>query len=147
MVFGNITGNASDPISIVFYELTVSSVERQHPTEIQGTHNSDFTATVGVDNLETNTTAPYIITIGFLVATLLVCEVVSLTAIAIILRRSKAKINAALESHRAEGTSLVRNEPMYEDVTGPLPSVSVINTQNNVAYGHTKTTTLKDSQL
>ena len=28
---------------------------------------------------------------------------------------------------------------MYEDVTGPSPSVSAINTQDNVAYGHTKT--------
>ena len=146
LVCGNVTGDASDPISIVFYELTVTSVERQHPTEIQSMHNSDSTATVGVDNSETNTAAPYIITIGFLIATLLVCEVVSITAIAIILRRSKAKINVALESHRAEGTTQVREEPMYEDVTGPLPSVSVINTQDNVAYGHTKTTTLKDSQ-
>ena len=140
VVCGNVTGNASDPISILFYELTVTSVERQQPTEIQGTYNSDFTATVGVDNLETNTAAPYIITIGFLIATLLVCVVVSITAIAIILR-SKAKINAALESHRAEGTAGVRDEPMYEDVTGPLPLVSVINTQDNVAYGHTRTTT------
>ena len=122
MVCGNVTGNPSDPISIVFYELT---------------HNS-----------ETNTAVPYIIIIGFLIATLLVCEVVSITAIAIILRRSKAKINAALESHAAAETThcQVRDEPMYEDVTGPLPSVSVINTQDSVAYGHTKTTTLKDSQ-
>ena len=32
-------------------------------------------------------------------------------------------------------------ESMYEDVTGPLPPVGVINTQDNVAYGHTKAPT------
>ena len=89
--------------------------------------------------------------VGLIVTTVTVLALtsialVSITAIAIILRRSKAKMNAAIESHRAEGTSRVRDEPMYEDVTGPLPSVSVINTQDNVAYGHTKKTTLKDSQ-
>ena len=38
-----------------------------------------------------------------------------------------------------EGT--IHNEPMYEDVVGPLPSVNVINTQANVAYGHAQTIT------
>ena len=33
-------------------------------------------------------------------------------------------------------------ESMYEDVTGPLPSV---NTQDNVAYGHRKTPTIDNT--
>ena len=37
-------------------------------------------------------------------------------------------------------------ESMYEDVTGPTPSVSAINTQDNIAYGHTQTSTLKEPQ-
>ena len=37
-------------------------------------------------------------------------------------------------------------ESIYEDVTGSTPSVSAINTQDNVAYGHTQTSTLKESQ-
>ena len=43
------------------------------------------------------------------------------------------KIKAASDlqlTNRAE-----RTEPMYEDVTHPLLSVSAINTQKNVAYG------------
>ena len=54
----------------------------------------------------------------------------------------KAKIKAALEqSNRAEG--ITYKDPMYDNVTGPLPSVSAVDTQDNVAYGHTQTSTLK----
>jgi hypothetical protein len=36
----------------------------------------------------------------------------------------------------------VHNELTYENVgLNPLPSVSAINTQGNVAYGHTRTST------
>ena len=35
-------------------------------------------------------------------------------------------------------------ELMYEDVTGLLPSV---NTQDNVAYGHTKTPTIDNTRM
>jgi hypothetical protein len=34
-------------------------------------------------------------------------------------------------------------EPMYEDITGPLPSQSAITTQDNVAYGHTQAATAR----
>jgi hypothetical protein len=62
---------------------------------------------------------------------------------AIYLKRSKAKTRAvSVQSNRA------RNEPTYENVTlSPLPSVSAINTQDNVAYGHTRTSTRRGSTL
>ena len=63
-------------------------------------------------------------------------------AVIIILTWSKAKIKAALEqSNMAEG--ITYKDPMYDDITGPLPSVSAVDTQDNIAYGHTKTSTLK----
>jgi hypothetical protein len=73
----------------------------------------------------------------------MVSVVVFITVIVFILRRNKAKAEAGLElqSNTARSSSTHNiMESMYEDVTGPLPSVSVINTQDNVAYGHTKTT-------
>jgi hypothetical protein len=73
----------------------------------------------------------------------MVSVVVFITVIIIMLRRNKAKVKAGLEPHltnTAAGSSSTHNmESMYEDVTGPLPSVSVINTQDNVAYGRTTT--------
>ena len=80
--------------------------------------------------MHTNTV--YIVLLGSL-ATALIASV----AVIIILTWSKAKIKAALEqSKRAEG--ITHKDPMYDDITGPLPSVSVVDTQDNVAYGHTK---------
>jgi hypothetical protein len=72
----------------------------------------------------------------------MVSVVVFITVIVFILRRNKAKAEAGLElqSNTARSSSTHNMELMYEDVTGALPSVSVINTQDNVAYGHTKTT-------
>lgn len=55
--------------------------------------------------------------------------------IVIILTKSKAKIKKIQATNRAGS---IHMEPIYEDITGPLPLVSAINTQNNVAYGHTK---------
>ena len=122
VVCGNITGNRSNPVRGTIY-----------PTQDQDLSNSD-----------TNTA--YLISTTSLATALIVCVVVSTTTvIALILRRSKAKINTTLELlHRVEGTT--GNEPMYEDVTGPSPLVSGINTQDNVAYGYTQTSTQKESQ-
>ena len=64
--------------------------------------------------------------------------VASLTVIPIFLKKSEVKIRAA--SHRAEETT--HNEPVYGNVMlSPLPSVSAINTQDNVAYGNTRAST------
>ena len=40
-------------------------------------------------------------------------------------------------------TIIIYKNSMYDDITGPLPSVSAVDTQDNVAYSHTKTSTLK----
>ena len=77
-----------------------------------------------------------------LLSSLATALIASVAVTVIISTQSKAKIKAALEqSNRAEG--ITYKESMYEDVTGPLPSVSAVDTQDNVAYGHTKTSTLK----
>ena len=76
------------------------------------------------------------VSISSLATALIISVVVFITVTVIILMRSKMKIKAASDlqlTNRAE-----RTEPMYEDVTGPLPSVGAINTQKNVAYGHTQ---------
>ena len=116
VVCGNITGSESEPISIIFY----TTEQTRASTDVQ--------------NSDTNTV--YTISISSPATALIVCVVVSITVIVIILTRNKAKIKAAREpSNRAE------REPMYEDVTGPIPLVSAINTQVNIAYGHVQTTT------
>ena len=90
---------------------------------------------MGIHNLDTKTATAYMITTVFLATALIASTAVFITVIAFMLRRSKAQTKAALElSNRS-----THDEPVYEDVTSPLPSVSVINTQDNVAYGHTKT--------
>ena len=81
------------------------------------------------------------VSISSLEATLTVSIVVSATVIIVILRRSKARIKE-LELQLTNSSAGTHNEPMYEDVSSALPSVSVINTQDNVAYGHTKTFTI-----
>ena len=82
---------------------------------------------------DTNTV--YLISITSLAIALILSIVVSTTLIGILIR-SKAKIKAALQLQLTNRS--IRMESMYEDVTGPSPSVSAINTQDNVAYGHTK---------
>ena len=86
------------------------------------------------------TSIAYIISISFLATVLITSTMMFVTAI-VYFRRSKAKINTALTS--AEGVK--HSEPMYEDVTGPVSSDSVVNTLDNVTYGHITTSTLKDS--
>ena len=111
VVCGNITGNISDPVIV----------------------NT---------GISTDITEVYIVSISSLATALVVNVVISLIVIVIILRRSKAN-NTVLElqlSNRA-GKSITHMESMYEDITDPLPPVSTISTQDNVAYGHTKSST------
>ena len=131
VVCGNLAGNASEPISITFYPQRAPR-ESLHPTENLSTHNSEH-------DLDTNV-APYTISIGLLTTALIICVVVSVVVIVIILTRNK--ITAAFAQSNREG-SIIHAEPAHEDVTGPLPSVSTITTQENIAYGHVKTSTLK----
>jgi hypothetical protein len=91
-----------------------------HTTESQGTN---ITQTMGAQNSDTDMAniIPFI-----LLATVLIVPlgaVVSITTIVItILKRSKI---------RAEGTT--HNEPVYANILlNPIPSVSDINTQDNV---------------
>ena len=77
------------------------------------------------------------------ISSLATFSVVSISALlivmVIILMRSRLNIKAALDSQattRAESSTQM--ESMYEE---PTPSVSAINTRDNIAYGHTKTTT------
>ena len=107
---GTLIGNKSDPI-------------RVHTTTPQERSNTDMC---------TNTA--YLATISALVVALIACVVIFTTAIVIILQRSKAKTKEQQPPKRA--TSSTHMESMYED---PLPSVSAINTKENVAYSHTKT--------
>ena len=52
----------------------------------------------------------------------------------------------SVQSNRAEETT--HNELAYENVKlSPLPSVSAINTQNNVAYGNTRTSTRREGAM
>ena len=139
MVCGNIAGNISDPLHITFY--TTESTARTpndsfHSTENQGTHNSSTTEIMGINNSATSRV--YIISFSCLATALFVGAVASLTVIAIFLKKSQVKNRTA--SNRAEETT--QNESVYENATlSPLPSASAINTQDNVAYGHTRTST------
>jgi hypothetical protein len=134
VVCGNITGNTSDPVSITLY--TTVSTDSSNPIEKQATHNLSTTETMGMNNSATSRV--YIISFSCLATALFVGAVASLTVIAIFLKRSKAKTRAvSVQSNRAEGTT--RNEPGYENVM-PSPSPS-ISTQDNVAYGHERTST------
>ena len=90
----------------------------------------------GASTFVWSTTTAYIASISSLATTLIISVVVFITVIVIILIKSKAKFKAASDlqlTNRAE-----RTEPMYEDVKRSLPSVGAINTQDNVAYGHTQ---------
>ena len=88
---------------------------------------------------DSGTVTAYIASIGFLATALIVGTVVFITVIVIISTRNKAKIKALKLQLTNRAESSTQAEAMYDNVTGPLTSVSVINTQENVAYGHTKT--------
>ena len=142
VVCGSITGNISDPINITLYttESTVRTPTGSlHPTENQGTCNSNTTESMGMNNSATSQV--YIIFFSCIATALFAGVVASATVIVIFLKRSKAKIRAVyVQSNRAERTTY--NEPAYGNVIpSPLPSVSAINTHDNVAYGCAKTST------
>ena len=119
VVCGNITGNASDAIRV-----NTSSL---HPT-----------GHLNLYNLVSNTA--FIISTSSLATALIISVMASTIVIAVILKKYKTKaVLDLLPVSRAEGSTHM--ESVYEDVTGPLSSVSAINTQDNVAYGHTQTST------
>ena len=135
VVCGNITGNVSDPITITFYATETTLMVTLHSIDNQDTNNSDITQIVDVHSSATNTV--YIISFTSLATALIVGAVLCMTVVAIILKMKKAKITAmVVHSNRAEGT--IGDEQLSENVTDPLPSV---NTQDNVAYGHTRIST------
>jgi flagellar biosynthesis/type III secretory pathway M-ring protein FliF/YscJ len=159
VVCGNITGNVSDPISIpvyaseqpapsslsprdnpVSYNLDPTKTVTSYLIENQGTHNLESTETVGMHSQGINT--EFVTSIGLLATALMVCVVVFIIVTSIILIRSKAKIKAALQQSASQGETM-NMEPMYEDITAPLPSASAITTQDNVAYGHAQATTAR----
>jgi hypothetical protein len=127
VVCGNITGSASDPISI--------HLERSAPTS-STMSTLDSMETVRTHTPGTNTEYVYTST-GLLATALMVCVVVFIIVTCIILIRSKAKIKAALQ--QSEETTCV--EPVYEYITRSLPSESDVNTQVNVAYGESDVNT------
>ena len=81
------------------------------------------------------TSIEYITSIGLLATALMVCMAIFIIVITIIVKKSNAKLEAALQQSASQEET-IHVEPMYEDITGPLPSESAINTQDNVAYGH-----------
>ena len=125
---GNIAGNISKPIRI-------TQRDDLQLTENHSIRDSDVTDALGMASKASNTV--YIISISSLATALIISAMVFTTVMIINMRRSKAKIEAVLNGTGGDK----HNEPMYEDVTitDPIPSGSIINTQDNVAYGHTKT--------
>jgi flagellar biosynthesis/type III secretory pathway M-ring protein FliF/YscJ len=98
---------------------------------------TEYTSLYPIENQGTRNTE-YIISTGLLATALMVCVVVFIIVTSVILIRSKAKIKAALQQSASQGET-INMEPMYEDITRSLPSASDLNTQVNVAYGHTQT--------
>ena len=99
----------------------------------------NFSNHIGINTHILNNNTVYIASISYLAIALIVSITALLTVIVIILTRNKAKTKATLDlqaTNRARRSTQM--ESMYEV---PLPSVSAIHTQDNVAYGHTKTTT------
>ena len=119
-------------------------------TVVCGNITSNIINSIGVNTDTCISNTVYTIPISLLVIALMVSVVVFITVIIIILRRSKANAKAGLEqqlTNTARSSKTHNNmESMYKDVSGPLPSVHAINTQDNVAYVHMKTTTSQESQ-
>ena len=108
-------------------------------TVVCGNISTNFSNPIGINTHILYTNTVYIASISSLAIALIVSIVGLLSVIVIMLRRSKAKTKAVLDL-QATSTAVRSShiESMYED---PIPSVSAIRTQDNVAYGHTKTTT------
>jgi hypothetical protein len=116
--------------------LTLLSIEN-----LETHYNLDYsTETVGTHIPGTNT--EFVTSIGLLATALMVCVVVFIIVTSVILIRSKAKIKAALQQSASQGET-TGVEPVYEYITGSLPSEleSDMNTKDNVAYGHTQAIT------
>jgi hypothetical protein len=157
VVCGNIVGNASDPINITLYvseppATTRSPIDNPNldtsyapsttnfsPTDNPESHNLDPTESMHTPG--TNTEHIYTF-IGLLATALMVCVVVFIIVTSVILIRSKAKIKTALQQSASPGET-TGVEPVYEYITGSLPSESDMNTKDNVAYGHTQATTAR----
>jgi ribosomal protein S26 len=114
---GDIAGNISKPVRVI----QRAPIDGLQLMESHSTRNSDTTEALGMPNATINTV--YITSISFLATALIITATIFTTVIAI-KTRSKAKIKAAL--NRAGGG--IHNEPVYEDVSGPSPSVSTIDT-------------------
>ena len=140
VICGNIAGNVSDSINITLYtiESTVRTpTDSLHSTENQGTHNSSTIEAMGINNSAISRV--YIISFSCLATVLFVGVVVASIIATATYLRSKAKVRAvSIQSNKAKEST--HNEPAYENVMlSPLPSASAINTQDNVAYGNTRT--------
>ena len=135
---GYITGNASDPISITLYTQTPTTDDLHvYPTGKLTTHSSDTaTEPAGTHPINSNS-AVYVISIGSLATGLIASAVLFTTVTAIILRRSKVKVSAALELSQRGADGTTHDDPVYEEVAGASLH-SIISTQDNVAYRHTK---------
>ena len=104
-----------------------------------GNITGNFSNPISIKVYPTDIITAYIAAISSL-ATFSVISIPALLAvIVIIFVRSKAKIKAAID-RQATDTAVrsTQMEPVYED---PIPSVSGINTKDNIAYGHTQKTT------
>ena len=116
MVCGNITGQLSYPIRATILNPTVNTSF--------GIHSSD-------------SCQAYIISTSVLATVLCVSVVVSIIVTVIVITIARRKVQAGLDLQLTNQAEKSRDaESMYEDVTGPLPSASAINTQDNVAYHH-----------
>ena len=137
MVCGNITGNASDPVRTTLYdtEPMMTSTGILHITETEErTKNSQTTETVvGMQSM-----VVYLVSISSLATALIVCVAIFTTVVVVISKKSKAKIKAALESSNKAEEPTQMESVYYEEITGP---VRAIDTQDNIAYSITKTST------
>ena len=95
-------------------------------------HTSDTAAEPEGTHTMNSNSAVYVISIGSIASAVLFT-----TVTAIILRRSKVKVSAALRLSQRAGDGTTHGDPVYEEVAGTSLH-SIINTQDNVAYRHTK---------
>ena len=108
-------------------------------TVICGNITGNFSNSISINTHIFYPNTAYVASITFLATFSVISISALLIVIVIISMRSRIKIKAALDSqgtNRAESSTQM--ESMYEE---PIPSVSAIKTRDNIAYGHTKTTT------
>ena len=110
-------------------------------TVVCGNITSNFSNPISINTHIFYPNTAYIASISSLATFSVVSISALIVVIVIILMRSKTKIKAALDLqaiNRSRAKGSTQMEPMYEE---PIPSVSAIKTRDNIAYGHTKTTT------